>query len=113
MLGFTFKENCPDTRNTKVIDIINELKEYNIKTCVTDPISSAEEVKREYGIELVSLADINNVDAIVLAVNHSEYLNLTKADIKKLFKQNAQIVLLDVKGTLDKDEYKDSIYWRL
>ena len=113
ILGITFKENCPDTRNTKVVDIINELKEYGVNTFVTDPIASTDEVKKEYGIELKNYNEIKDVDAVVLAVNHEEYLNLSKEEIKKLFKTNARIVLLDVKGALNKNAYKDDIYWRL
>lgn len=117
ILGFTFKENCPDTRNTKVIDIVNELKEYEIDAIVTDPQAGKNEVKNEYGLDLHSIDEMKNLDAIILAVSHEEYLKLTKEDIDKLYKDvdNDKKVLLDLKGILNKNEFIQSgyKYWRL
>ncbi len=117
ILGFTFKENCPDTRNTRVIDIVNELKEYGLKPMIADPEADAEEAKHEYGIVFDSLDDIKDMDAIVVAVGHDQFLKLSQEDFKKMFKDgpNENKVLLDIKGILDRKEYEASgfRYWRL
>ena len=73
ILGFTFKENCPDTRNSKIIDIVNELREYGIEPLISDPTADAEEAKKLYGIEFVDMNTISNMDAIILAVAHAEF----------------------------------------
>ncbi len=93
ILGFTFKENCPDVRNTKVIDVIHELQHYDINVTVYDPIASPVDVKREYGIELVSELPIDEYDAVVVAVAHKEFISL---NIRSLVKKNG--ILYDVKG---------------
>lgn len=117
ILGFAFKENCPDTRNTRVIDIVNELKEYGIKPYITDPQADAEEAKHEYGIEFDSFDNIKDMDAVVIAVGHDQLLNLTQKDLDKLFKDvpNQNKVLLDIKGVLNRKEYESLgyRYWRL
>ena len=115
IFGFTFKEDCPDTRNTKVIDIVNELAEYGITPQIVDPVADSDEAKHEYGLEFDSMADITGVDAIIVAVNHAEFKSLTKNTLDSLYKQNnAKKVIFDIKGILDKDEFeKDYIYWRL
>lgn len=117
ILGFTFKENCPDTRNSRVIDIINELREYGIEPLVTDPIAARDEVWREYGIELVDLEDISEVDAVIIAVAHKEITALGSERLDGLFaaEDKSRRVIIDVKGVLDMDEYKNSgcKYWRL
>lgn len=117
ILGFTFKENCPDTRNTRVIDIVNELKEYGINPMIADPEADAEEAKYEYGIEFDSIDDIRGMDAIVVAVGHDQFLKFTQEDFKKMFKEgsNEKKVLLDIKGILDRNEYETAgyRYWRL
>lgn len=114
ILGFTFKENCPDTRNTKVIDIVNELKEYGIEPIIADPQADAGEVKRLYGIELTLVERIKNVDAIVLAVAHKEFTKITSKEIGMFYGEGNR-VLIDVKGILDRQEYENKgfIYWRL
>ena len=114
ILGFTFKENCPDTRNTKVIDIVNELKEYGINPIIADPQADAEEAKRLYGIEFVDVSEIRNMDAVVLAVAHSDFLALSKSEIDKFFGDGVKVIL-DIKGLLNQKEYKkvDYCYWRL
>ena len=117
ILGFTFKENCPDTRNTRVIDIVNELKEYGLTPMIADPEADAEEAKHEYGIVFDSVEDIKGMDAIVVAVGHNQFLNLTQEDFNKMFKDgsNESKVLLDIKGILDRKEYEEAgyKYWRL
>lgn len=117
ILGFTFKENCPDTRNTRVIDIINELKEYNINPLVADPQADVEEAKREYGLEFDSMYDIKDMDAVVIAVNHDEFLQLTVEELDKFYKDvpNNNKVLLDIKGVLDRKKFEAAgyKYWRL
>lgn len=117
ILGFTFKENCPDTRNTRVIDIVNELKEYGLTPMIADPEADAQEAKHEYGIEFDSVEKIKEMDAIVVAVGHDQFLNLTQEDFNKMFKEgsNESKVLLDIKGILDRKEYEVAgyKYWRL
>lgn len=116
ILGFTFKENCPDTRNTKIIDIYNELREYGITTVIADPEADADEAKRLYGIEFIDINDIKNCDAVILAVAHEQFKSLTMNDFEAMFKHNEnKNVLVDIKGLLDRKEYENAgyIYWRL
>jgi UDP-N-acetyl-D-galactosamine dehydrogenase len=117
ILGFTFKENVPDTRNTRVIDIVNELKEYGVNPMIADPEADAAEAKHEYGIVFDSIEDIKDMDAIVVAVGHDHFLNFTQEDFNKMFKDgsNKRKVLLDIKGFLDRKEYEVAgyKYWRL
>ena len=114
ILGLTFKENCPDTRNSKVYDIIRELREYGIAPVVADPVADAEEAARIYGIELASMEDIREMDAVILAVAHEEFRCLDAAAMAKLFRDDRR-VLVDVKGLLDKAEFEAAgyRYWRL
>lgn len=116
ILGFTFKENCPDTRNTKIIDIVKELREYGIEPVISDMTADSDEAKRLYGVELKDVNAIQNMDAVVVAVAHEEFSHLTKADVDGYFnKSNDKKVLVDIKGILNKSEYQteDYIYWRL
>lgn len=117
ILGFTFKENCPDTRNTKIIDIYNELKEYGITPVIADPAADADEAKHLYGIEFIDINSIKNCDAVILAVAHEQFKNISVADLDKLFKSvsNERKVLIDIKGLLDRAEYTEAgyNYWRL
>ena len=114
ILGFTFKENCPDTRNTKIIDIVNELKEYGITPLITDPEADADEAKRLYGIEFVDMSAIKNMDAVILAVAHKEFTDFIINDIDDMFGEGKK-VLLDIKGLLDRKQYENAgySYWRL
>ena len=114
ILGFTFKENCPDTRNTRIIDIVNELKEYGITPVIADPEADAAEAKHLYGIEFVDMNTIKNMDAVILAVAHDSFSTLSMADMDKFFGEG-QKVLLDIKGLLDRKEYENAgySYWRL
>ena len=114
ILGFTFKENCPDTRNTRVIDIVYELQEYGITPVVADPAADAAEAKRLYGIEFVDLNDIRNMDAVILAVAHDAFKVLTPADLNRFFAPGRN-VLLDIKGIFDRRDFEaaEYLYWRL
>lgn len=114
ILGFTFKENCPDTRNTKIIDIVKELEEYGINPIIADPTADADEAKLLYGIEFMDIQSIKNMDAIVLAVAHKEFAHFTQKQMAQLFGEGTK-VLLDLKGILNRREYEESgyRYWRL
>ena len=101
VLGLTFKENCPDIRNTKIVDIISELKGYNINVDITDPWCSAEEVEHEYGLSLIEKPAQDNYDAIIIAVAHSQFKELGAENIRKLGKKNH--VLYDLKYILPKN----------
>jgi UDP-N-acetyl-D-galactosamine dehydrogenase len=117
ILGFTFKENCPDTRNTRVIDIVNELKEYGINPMIADPEADSEETKHEYGIEFDLIEEIKDMDAVIIAVGHDQFLKYTQTDLNKMFKdgKNESKVLLDIKGIFNRKNYEELgyIYWRL
>ena len=114
ILGFTFKENCPDTRNSKVFDIVKELREYGIEPIVSDPSADAAEAKRLYGVELAPINEVNDVDAIILAVAHSEFKKFTRKDVDAFFAPG-QKTLLDIKGVFDREEFENAgyAYWRL
>lgn len=114
VFGLTFKENCPDCRNTKVIDIINELNTYGIDLRVYDPVANKEEAKEEYGIEFGSPEDLRDLDAVVLAVGHDEFKNNLSFDsMSNMFKDEK--ILIDIKGIYDKKEAEilGYSYWRL
>lgn len=118
ILGLTFKENCPDTRNSKVEDIIKRLEEYDIRPIVVDPWAKPEDAKREYGVELTEIKDVKNADCVILAVAHNEFKNLSWQEIDTLFNkdlENKEKVLIDVKGLRDLKEAKKQgyKYWRL
>lgn len=114
ILGFTFKENCPDTRNTKVIDIIKELNEYAIEPVICDPKADREEAERFYNISLKAMDDLKEMDAVILAVAHDEFADLTIEKVDSFFSEGKK-VFIDVKGLLDRKKYEESgyIYWRL
>jgi len=114
ILGFTFKENCPDTRNTKIIDIVNELKEYGIIPVIADPQADADEARSLYGVEFVDMADVKNMDAVILAVAHTEFSHFSTEKMD-LFFGSGKKVLLDLKGLLSRREYEAAgyRYWRL
>lgn len=117
ILGLTFKENCPDIRNTKVIDIIRKLQEYEINPIVVDPWADADEVKREYGIRLYEMNEIKAADCIVVAVAHEEFKNMSLQVLDKFYQNCAanEKILVDVKGIFEKNkvEEKGYSYWRL
>lgn len=113
IFGFTFKENCPDTRNTKVIDIVNELKEFNIEALVFDPEADAQEAEKIYGINFVPEEQMNELDLIIIAVNHDTF---AKQSMNYwLNRVNDHKVIIDLKGMLDKKEMEATnvSYWRL
>lgn len=114
ILGFTFKENCPDTRNTKVIDIVRELGEYGIESLIIDPQADEDEAKRLYSVKFSEMNRIHDADAVILAVAHERFTDLTKEDIDQLYGKGKK-VLLDIKGILNRDEYENAgySYWRL
>lgn len=116
IFGFTFKEDCPDTRNTKVINIYRELGEYGIVPMVVDPVADAEEVKKLYGITFQKINEIRDMDAVIIAVAHEVFLGYDKKCIHSFYAStHRRKVLMDVKGVLDKKEYQGEgyLYWRL
>ena len=114
ILGFTFKENCPDTRNTKIIDIVNELREYGIQPVITDPIADADEAKRLYGVEFSDMSAVHDMDAVILSVAHDSFKTLTMEDIDGFFGRGKK-VLIDIKGMFDRKLFESAgyVYWRL
>jgi len=114
IMGLTFKEDVPDTRNTKVVDIVRELREYGIEVFVSDYMADREEVYNEYGIELVEYGEVSNVDAIVLAVCHRQYREITLDMLMDKYSEGTK-VLIDVKGMYPpKDAIaKGFLYWSL
>ena len=117
ILGLTFKENCPDTRNSKVDDIIKRLNEYGITPVVVDPWASARDAMHEYGVTLTELKDVKDCDCIIVAVAHTQFKALTLNDMKALFKksEDSEKVFLDVKGLYKVADLEESgmKYWRL
>lgn len=130
VLGITFKENCPDTRNTKVVDIIRELKEYGVRIQVVDPVADQNELWNEYGLHTEARKEVVDVDAVIVAVPHEEFKCLKLNEIKKMFKkiklnseeaggdaksEPGDCVLLDVKGIFNRKEaeHMNFLYWRL
>lgn len=116
ILGFTFKENCPDTRNTKVIDIVKELREYGIEPVIVDETADAQEAERLYGVKLAGREAVKDLDALVIAVAHEEFSHLTKEEIAGFFNQSHEKkVLVDIKGILNRRDYmtEEYMYWRL
>ena len=117
ILGLTFKENCPDTRNSKVNDIIKQLKLYGIKPIVVDPWANERDAFKEYGVELKTLDDVQNADCVIVAVAHNEFRKLGLEKIKGLFRKcpDGEKVLIDVKGLYKIEDLKESKmkFWRL
>lgn len=133
IFGMTFKENCPDVRNTKVVDIISELEEYGIEVEVVDPVADIEELWHEYRINPSKMEEITDIDAAIFAVSHDEFKVVRLEDIKKMFKSTDMMgevaatsesalsiyrndcVLIDVKGMFDRKEAEQLgyLYWRL
>lgn len=117
IMGLTFKENCPDIRNSKVEDIIKRLGEYNIKPLVVDPWADKNEALAEYGVQLTDIKDISDADCVIMAVAHKEFKELGLEGVEKLFRDtdNANKVFLDVKGLYTVEDLNASgmKYWRL
>ena len=114
ILGITFKENCTDVRNTKVIDIINELREYSTNCIVVDYMANKEEVSEKYNIELVDFNELKDLDCLILAVAHDEYKRLDLKKIKELYSDENK-VLIDIKSLINKAEAEEQgfVYWSL
>ncbi|MBO6153949.1 MAG: nucleotide sugar dehydrogenase [Lachnospiraceae bacterium] len=117
IMGLTFKEDCPDVRNSKVVDIVRRLEEYGIEPMVTDPWASSDDAMREYGIRLYKLEEINGVDCIIIAVAHRQYREINITDLKKMYRivNDDEKVLLDVKSIYEIDALNEAgiSYWRL
>lgn len=118
ILGLTFKEGTPDIRNSKVEDIINTLREYNIDPTVVDPWADVDEAKKVYDVELTDIQNVKDADAVVFTVSHPEFIKLTIDEIDNLFKENLsneEKIIIDVKSILDKEELETNNYsfWRL
>ena len=117
VLGITFKENCPDTRNSKVNDVLKKLQEYGIKPLVIDPVANAEDAEREYGVKLVDFDDVHDADCVVMAVAHNEFKAMGMEGLAKLFgaADPANKALIDVKSLFDKKAVEQAgyRYWRL
>ena len=117
ILGLTFKENCPDTRNSKVDDIIKQLNTYGIKPVVVDPWASERDAMHEYGVKLTAISDVKDVDCVIVAVAHKEFKAMNIDEIKKLYKvaPDCENVLIDVKGLYKIDDLRTSglQWWRL
>ena len=115
ILGLTFKENCPDTRNSKVDDIIKRLNEYDIEPIVVDPWASERDAQHEYGVKLTKLEDVKDADCIIVAVAHDEFKSLGLDNLVKLYKKESKMVLIDVKGLYKISDLNASgvQWWRL
>ena len=118
ILGITFKENCPDTRNSKVVDIINRLRKYEIEPIVTDSWADEAVAKKEYGVDLIPFGELPKADCVIVAVGHNEFRSMSMMKLKELFKEeipDEEKVLLDVKSLYRMDELKASgmRFWRL
>ena len=115
IFGFTFKENTPDTRNTRVIDIVHELNEFGIEPLIHDPVADQEEGLDEYGLEFNSISEMNELDALIIAVNHDEFKDYSLETWESFFRNGKEQVLIDVKGVLNRQEVeaKSFKYWRL
>ena len=113
VLGLTFKENCPDLRNSKVVNIIQDLKSYNCKVLVSDNVADKKEAFLKYGIELVSLENIKNQDAIILAVSHEKYISFDVSNFRRLIHNNG--IVIDIKSVFSASifENTDIKYWQL
>ena len=114
VLGLTFKENVPDLRNSRVPDIVSELKEYGIQVVVHDPLAEPEEAVGEYGLRLSSWDQLKQLDCIILAVAHREYLQMGIPELLKPLRRHRNNVVVDVKSVLSPDSLPGSVkYWRL
>ncbi len=118
ILGITFKENCPDTRNSKVNDIVSRLKQFAVNPVVVDPWAIDREAMDEYGISLTKIVNIKDADCVIMAVAHEEFKSMNIKEIDKMFiktSDNRKKVLIDVKGMLNRKDILDAgyRYWRL
>lgn len=115
VLGLSYKEDCSDIRNSKVTDILQELKEYGIDTLVTDPMADAEQVYEEYGIELTEFSDLHNLNVVLLAVPHASFVKMGVRDFDKLYHSNSSKIMIDLKAVYHRSEFENNgyYYWSL
>ena len=117
ILGLTFKENCPDIRNSKVNDIIKRLRAYSIEPLVMDPWADSKEAEAEYGVEIIDKEDVKDADCIIIAVAHEQFKKMDVNYLRKLYKNfsDGKKVLIDVKGIYHTDDIPETefSYWRL
>ena len=115
ILGLSFKENCTDFRNTKVMDIIEELKEYGITPFVVDPMVDREQVYQEYGIELSEMAALKGMNAIVVAVPHESFVHMDIAEFEKMYSTDETKIMIDIKGLYNRSDFENNgfYYWSL
>jgi UDP-N-acetyl-D-galactosamine dehydrogenase len=118
IMGITFKENCPDMRNSKAVEVCKHLSTYGIKVKVVDPIADKTEFKQEFGMELVDIKDVRNADCLVFLVAHQQFKNLRMADLKKLYKQQksqTKYVFIDIKNIFEQKAIEEEgySYWSL
>ena len=115
ILGLTFKEDCPDVRNSKVADILDTLDEYGVKPLVCDPWADEKDAKRSYGVTLTPMEELRDLDCLIIAVAHKDFRELSASDIQKMFRVDGEgtRVLIDVKSILKKDDFPMFAYWSL
>ena len=115
ILGLTFKENCPDVRNSRVNDIVGELRKFGIEPIVTDPWADPSEAKKAYGIELTAFEDVHDADCVLAAVAHREFAALGLEGVQRLFGEKDTKILIDIKGMFDLNKLRNSdiLWWRL
>lgn len=115
VLGITFKENCPDVRNSKVEDILKRFSQYGIVPFVCDPWADVEDAKKSYDVTLVGMEEMNEMDCIVLAVAHKQFCAMTPSEIMQMYRdgEDDKKILIDVKSVLDKTKFANLRYWRL
>lgn len=115
ILGLTFKENVPDLRNTKVVDIIHELCEFRMHVLVHDPMASPEEAREEYGLTTVPMNELRDLDALIIAVGHDAFKDLTLEELASWFRPSVEPILVDVKGLYERADAERAgfRYWRL
>ena len=117
ILGLTFKENCPDIRNSKVVDIVRRLRDYGLEPIIVDPEADPEEAKREYGLELTPLEAVHHADCLVFAVAHERFKSLSWAELDRMYvpETEGDRILVDVKSIFPVAELtaRGYRYWRL
>ncbi|MNI58203.1 UDP-N-acetyl-D-glucosamine 6-dehydrogenase [compost metagenome] len=115
ILGLSFKEDCPDIRNSKVIDIVRELQDYGISPLIADPLVDSAQAYHEYGIELSELSDMRNLNVVVVAVAHEQFVSMTVSDFDGMYQSNQSKMMFDIKGAYPKSQYESQgyTYWSL
>lgn len=115
LMGMTFKEDCPDTRNSRAIDVYKLLDEYGLNLFVVDPVANKDEMYAHYGIELISMDDVKDADCVVFLVGHKNFRELDIADLDRIFKKNNFKIIIDIKSIYDANylRKKGYIYWSL